>query len=86
MIVPFEKEHLMLKEQQAQRSEARTSLICLRNRKNSSVYNSVKDNKGKKNRDEAAKRSKDQMIKGTIIHDKKLGLYSKSNGKLLRQE
>lgn len=46
----------------------------------------MKDNKGKKNRDEAAKRSKDQMIKGTIIHDKKLGLYSKSNGKLLRQE
>lgn len=73
----------MLKEQQALRSEARTSLVCLRNRKNSSVYNSVKDTeKNKQTTDEAAR---DQMIKGTIIHQK-LGLYFKSNEKLLRQE
>lgn len=26
------------------------------------------------------------MMKGTIIHDKKLGFYPKSNGKSMRQE
>lgn len=38
-----------------------------------------------KKTDEAEKRGKDQMLKGTIFHDKELGFYSKCNGKSLRQ-
>lgn len=56
----------------------------MRNRKSNSVSR-IQWKAEEKTKDEAGKRSKDQMMKSTRIHDKKLGFYSKSNGKSLRK-
>lgn len=49
---------------------------CLRNRKSNSVSR-IQWKAEEKTKDEAGKRSKDQMMKGTRIHNEKLGFYSK---------